>query len=138
MPLEPLHYAPPAESPSARHNRIYTILLIVLAAFCGLGMISMIFTSRNPTIPAESRWVFQMMVGIYAVLVAGMVATLILRGTAPSAGRIATKALNIVLLIVFPFGTALGIYGLMKVDKDGRRPGHNHALQRTGRAERSL
>jgi hypothetical protein len=60
---------------------------------------------------------------IYAALVAGMVVILILRGTAPGAGRIATKALNIVLLVVFPLGTALGIYGLMKVDKDGPRAG---------------
>jgi hypothetical protein len=119
MPLEPLHYAPPAESPSARHNRIYTTLLIVLAAFFSLGMIGMFFMSRNPAVPAESRWVFQMSLCIYAALVAGMVVILILRGTAPGAGRIATKALNIVLLVVFPFGTALGIYGLMKVDKDG-------------------
>jgi hypothetical protein len=79
--------------------------------------------SRSPTMPAESRGTFQMIVGIYAVLLAAMVATLILRGVAPPAGRVATMALNIVLLIVFPFGTALGIYGLLKVDKDGPAAG---------------
>ena len=117
MPLEPLHYAPPAEPPSARHNRIYTALLIALALFCGLGMISLFAMSRSPTMAPESRWMFQMLVGIYALLIAAMVATLILRGVAPRAGRVATMALNILLLIVFPFGTALGIYGLWKVDR---------------------
>ena len=37
--------------------------------------------------------------------------------------RIATKALNIVLLIAIPFGTALGIYGLLKVDKEAAPSG---------------
>jgi hypothetical protein len=29
-----------------------------------------------------------------------------------------TVALNVVVLVLFPFGTALGIYGLRKVGKD--------------------
>src|SRR4051812_31230014 len=118
MPIEPLTYVPPpVESATARHNRIYTALLIAFALFCAFGMISIFFMSHSPTIPPESRRMFLMVVWIYAALVAAMVATLILRGVAPRAGRIATMALNIVLLIVFPFGTALGIYGLIKVDK---------------------
>ena len=118
MPPEPLHYAPPAESPSARHNRIYTVLMIVQAVFLGFGMISTTFMLGNPAVSPESRRVFQMILSFYAVLIAAIIVTLILRRTAPSAGRIATMALNIILLLVFPFGTALGIYGLMKVDKD--------------------
>ena len=94
------------------------MLLIAMAFFYGLGIISMAFMSRSPTLPEQSRWVFQMTAWINAALVAAMVVTLILRGVAPGAGRIATKALNIVLLIAIPFGTALGIYGLMKVDKE--------------------
>ena len=118
MPLEPLNYAPPpVESATARHNRTYTALLIALALFCALGMISIFSISRSSTIPPESRWTFEMIIRIYAALIAAMVATLILRGVAPRAGRVATTALNIILLIVFPFGTALGIYGLLKVDK---------------------
>ncbi len=60
-----------------------------------------------------------MIIGIYALLVAAMVVTLILRGVAPRVAPAATMAMNIVLLIVFPFGTALGIYGLLRVDKGG-------------------
>lgn len=117
MPLEPLNYAPPPiESATARHSRIYTALLGGLAFFAiaTMGMFAII---RSPTLPLETRWRIQMIVAIYALLIAAMVATLVLRGVAPRAGRIATMALNIILLIVFPVGTALGIYGLLKVDK---------------------
>src|SRR4051812_37454830 len=91
MPRESLNYAPPpVESATARHNRIYTALVIALAVLCALGMISLFAMSRSPTMPPESRWTFQMMIGIYAVLIATMVVTLILRGVAPRAGRVAT------------------------------------------------
>jgi hypothetical protein len=124
MPPEPLNYAPPpAESRTARHNRIYTVLLIALAFFYVLGMISILSISRSPAMRPESRWTLQMVVWIYTALIAAMVATLILRGVAPRAGRIATMSLNIILLILFPFGTALGIYGLWKVDKGGQAGG---------------
>src|SRR5438128_608870 len=90
-----------------RHNRTYTVLLIALTFFYVLAVISMVFMGRSPTVPEESRWVFQMTAWLNAAFAAAMVATLILRGVAPGAGRIATKALNIVLLILIPFGTAL-------------------------------
>jgi hypothetical protein len=38
----------------------------------------------------------------------------------PATGRRLTRLLNWVLLPVFPFGTATGIFGLAKVDKGGR------------------
>jgi hypothetical protein len=53
-------------------------------------------------------------------VVAAMTATLILRGTAPGAGRVATKALSIILLIIIPFGTALGIFGFFLDFYSGR------------------
>src|SRR4051812_8767344 len=118
MPLEPLSYAPPPlEAATTRHNRIYSALLIALAALFALGMISIFSISHSPTIPPESQWTLELVIRIYAALLAAMVATLTLRAVAPRAARTATMALNIVLLIVFPFGTALGIYGLLKVDK---------------------
>jgi hypothetical protein len=103
-----------------RHNRIYTVLLIVLAFFYGVSIISMTFMSRSPTVAPESRWVFQMTACINAAFVAAMIATLVLRAVAPGAGCVATKALNIIMLVLIPFGTALGIYGLLKVDRDGQ------------------
>jgi hypothetical protein len=106
-----------------RHNRIYTTLLIVLAFLYVMSLITMISMTGSPTVKPESRWVFVMTAWIEGVFVAAIVVTLVLRGTAPGAGRIATKALNIVMLLLIPFGTALGIYGLWKVDKEGEAAG---------------
>jgi len=107
----------------SRHDRTYTVLLIVLAFFLGISIIEFAFLKRAPSTPPESRWVFEMIACINAAFVVAIVTTLILRGVAPSAGRIATTALNIILLFAFPFGTALGIYGLRKVDKAGQPGG---------------
>jgi hypothetical protein len=122
MPDEPLDYATPAEPAARRHNRLYTALLTAMALFCVLGVMSVTFTGRSPTVAPESRWVFEMVAWIYGALIAAIVVTLVLRGAAPLAGRVATKATNIVLLFFFPLGTALGIYGLMKVDKEDAAP----------------
>ncbi len=61
------------DAPMNRHNRRYMVLLIAMAFFCGLGIISMAFMSRSPTLPEQSRWMFQMTAWINAALVAGMV-----------------------------------------------------------------
>jgi hypothetical protein len=106
-----------------KHNRIYSILLIVLAFFYVISLITMASMIQSPAVKPESRWVFVMTARIEAAYLAAIVVTLILRGAAPAAGRIATKALNIIMLLLIPFGTALGIYGLMKVDREGQTPG---------------
>jgi len=46
-----------------------------------------------------------------------MVVVLVIRIGFPTCRRWPTLGLNIVLLIMFPVGTALGVFGLMKVDK---------------------
>jgi len=101
-----------------KHNRVYTILLIVMAFWCLISIITMLTMSRSPAVKPESRPVFVRVALIQGAYVLAIVVTLTLRGTAPAAGRIATKALNIIMLFVIPLGTALGIYGLMKVDKE--------------------
>jgi hypothetical protein len=101
-----------------RHDRTYTVLLIVLAFFDVTSLVTMTSMIQSPAVKPESRWVFVMTAWIEGVYLAAMVVTLVLRGTAPGAGRIATKALNVVMLALIPFGTALGIYGLLKVDKE--------------------
>ena len=55
---------------------------------------------------------------IEALLTALLILTLILRFSTQQAGRIMTKALNCILLMYFPLGTALAIYGFLKVDKE--------------------
>lgn len=104
------------------HNRVYTGLLIALAFFTCIGAIEMFFFSYRSTVHPDGGWIFTMIGCIELLFVAAMVTTLILRGVAPQAGRIATLALNIVLLLMVPLGTAVGIYGLWKVDKGDTPP----------------
>jgi hypothetical protein len=119
MEVEPLNYANISEPRESRHNRIYTALLIALALLFALSGVSIWFVSRDPNV-GDGVWVFHMVCCIYAVLIMAIIATLVLRAVAPGAGRIATMSLNIILLVIFPLGTALGIYGLLKVDKPRR------------------
>jgi bacteriorhodopsin len=63
-------------------------------------------------------WAFGLVASIMALYMVAITTTLVLRAKQPSLGRLLTKALNIVFLVTaFPVGTALGIYGLWKVDR---------------------
>ena len=120
MPPEPLSYAPPpVESATARHNRIYTVLLIVLAFFCGLGMISIFSMSRSPTIPPESRWTLEMIVLYLRRIGGGDGGDIDPAWRLAAAGSDCNHGAEHHPADLFPFGTALGIYGLWKVDKGG-------------------
>ena len=104
-----------------RHDRLYCTLLAVLAVYCLCGMGLLIaFTA----LPAEARpatrwpeWLFPVVAFINGAYFCATVLTLILRRTDPASGRRLTRALNIALLFGPPFGTALGLYGLAKVDR---------------------
>ena len=117
MPLDDLNYTQASETPQARHNRIYTSLLIALAIFYLIGSVSIWSISRKAATQPDADWLFPVIAGTYVVFVAAMITTVVLRFKAPVVARVVTMALNVVLLVLFPFGTALGIYGLLKVDK---------------------
>jgi len=118
MPLETLPYA---SGPESRPDRTYAILLIVLALIYGSGILTSLFIPQIPATPPMDpsvKWAFRLSAAIGAFLVALIVATLIVRSVTRNNGcLIWTKAFNIFLLLVFPLGTAVGIYGLWKVDK---------------------
>jgi hypothetical protein len=101
-----------------RPNRAYTIALLVFGFFLIVGAVEMALLRVASTTDASVRWVFQFVVFIESLYAAAIAVTIALRAWAPSVGRTATTALNIVLLAAFPFGTAIGIYGLWKVDKE--------------------
>ncbi len=105
------------KEPLDTHNVVYMALLAALAFFYIIGAVMFLLIVRSSDTPPESRWVFQMTLFMEFAYVAAMVATLILRGVSSKVGRVATLAMNIILLPLIPFGTALGIYGLWKVDK---------------------
>jgi succinate dehydrogenase hydrophobic anchor subunit len=105
-------------SRQSRANRNYTIALMVFAFFCLIGSGQFIFMRRSPQVNDSTRGFFELISFMYGCYALAIVATLLARVFAPAAGRLMTKALNIVLLILFPFGTILGIYGMRKVDKE--------------------
>lgn len=101
----------------SKHDTIYNSLLGALAFLFLLGCMSMFAFSQNPILPPETRWVFRLSMAIAAAYVLAAVVTLVVRFKVPAARRPVTLAMNVVLLIHFPMGTALGIYGLWKVDR---------------------
>jgi len=114
MQSPPLDYAPPLNN---KANRRYTIALLVLAFMSLIGVGEFVLLGSAGKFNNDARWAFQFCAYIYAIYAMAIAITLILRAYNPYVGRIATTALNIVLLPMFPFGTIVGIYGLRKVDK---------------------
>jgi hypothetical protein len=98
-------------------NRIYTLMLIVLLVFTVLTCGEMIMLRPRFAQVPRGLAVLKFVEVTYAIYVAAIVATLILRATKPRLGRIATAALNIALLTAFPLGTVVAVFGLLKVDK---------------------
>jgi ABC-type enterobactin transport system permease subunit len=103
-----------------KHERLYTLLLAVFAVsiLCSLAVL-IAFMALPAQARPVSRWpdwvhvVSAFMGGVYFCAAAG---TLLLRHAQPAIGRRVTRALNIALLFAVPFGTALGLYGLWKVN----------------------
>jgi hypothetical protein len=101
-------------------NRNYNIAMIVLALLYGLGALPIMLMTAMPMNPAMNqtgKWAMNFSAAMSGLVDLLIVVTLILRATTQDFGRLWTKAVNIFLLICFPFGTAVGIYGLWKVDK---------------------
>ena len=104
-----------------RATRNYIAYLLALIFLCVLeSVFCLTIESRYPNLTQNGHWVFESIASVYAVYGAAIIATLIIRWRWPEIGRIVTKALNLFLLLFFPFGTAVGVYGLRKVDKDNQ------------------
>jgi hypothetical protein len=99
----------------SKHDQIYNSLLMVLGFMFFMSAGTMLTTLG--TVGAESRWVFRMTAFVAGCYVVAVITTLAVRFFAPSYRRTVTRAMNIVLLLHFPLGTALGIYGLLKADR---------------------
>ena len=103
--------------PSTPANRRYTIALLVLVFFLLIAAGDGFFMGRLHADEPILRFVFEVCAFTEGAYVFAIAITLCLRTWAPDIGRTATVALNILLLLMFPIGTAIGIYGLSKVDK---------------------
>src|SRR5262245_34400072 len=102
---------------TSTHDKIYTTLLGVLAFFFVMATVSMTGFADSPTMNEQSRATFRWVSKIVACYAAACVAVLLLRLLAPAYRKWPTLGLNVILLVYFPIGTPLAIYGFWKVDK---------------------
>lgn len=104
------------------HDRTYTVLATILAFFFLVGIGVNIFV-------VGTEGIMRFVMYVEALLALLCILTVIFRIKRTETGVILTKALNIILLIYFPFGTALAVYGFLKVDKQTTKKKENKDLQ---------
>ncbi|HEY8747047.1 MAG TPA: hypothetical protein VIM11_03665 [Tepidisphaeraceae bacterium] len=110
------------------HARLYSVLAIILgvSTMLTIPLALLVWVQRQyawgPKSPGRiPNWALPWSAAISGMYVVLILLTLFARRLNPGAGRRLTRMLNYVLLPAVPFGTLLGIYGLMKVDKGGER-----------------
>jgi flagellar basal body-associated protein FliL len=106
---------------AGRHERIYTILLVILGILAVVMMVTIEFMmvpvrmQKHP----DSMTALHLMTGIYGLVFSAIMLTLVLRSKKPSMGRVLSKIVNVLIMYpFFPLGVAVGIYGFRKVDKE--------------------
>jgi hypothetical protein len=75
------------------------------------------FISPRSAQAPESVWVMQLIFAVMVCLSLFAAGVLVIRLALPAYRKWLTVALNIVLLMLVPFGTALAVYGLWKADR---------------------
>jgi len=104
-----------------KHERLYATLLAVFACaiLCQMGVLVAFFA-----LPAEARpvsqwpdWVHFLSAFLGGACFCAVIGILLLRQAQAAVGRRFTRIFNVALLFAPPFGTALGLYGLWKVDR---------------------
>jgi hypothetical protein len=96
---------------------VYSVLLGVTTFFSLVSALEMWFLAYRAPISAESRWAMQLIFCMMLLLTVVQGSVLLVRIFMPARRKWVTVTLNIILLFAVPWGTALGIYGLWKVDK---------------------
>jgi len=118
-PIPSQDYPPPPPSKLAQ-GQVFTGLLIALGLLCMMVIAQFIAMLHNPAISAESHWIYYYIISMQSIYLFAIMLALVVRGFFPSMRRAITIAVSTILLLHFPFGTAVGIYGLRKVDKPVR------------------
>jgi hypothetical protein len=114
-PISPLRRGKKREEKVSKHDQIYNTLLMVLGFM--FFMTAGVMLTMSGTASDDGKWVFRMTAFVAGCYVLAVAATLIVRFTAPSYRRTVTRAMNILLLLHFPLGSAVGVYGLLKADR---------------------
>ena len=107
-----------------KHNRRYVGALVVLGVFAILSSGLLMFVagaSVGGTVEIYlPDWSLPWIAVINLAYAMAIAIVLCARRFRPETGRVLTRALNWALLPALPGGTVIGLYGLLKVDRDGR------------------
>jgi hypothetical protein len=90
-----------------------------MGILCSVGAMVAVMALPVDARPAMKwpEWSVLVSAFVSGVYLCGLAGTLFLRRVQPETGVRVTRALNMALLLAPPFGTALGLYGLWKVDR---------------------
>jgi hypothetical protein len=113
-------YQTPIPPIASKHDHAYTAILGAIGLLLVMGMISLSGIRHRPEIDANAKAVFLSVIAMEGCMLAAIVGGLVIRLAFPAYRRWPTFGLNFILLLFFPFGTALAIYGFWKVDKNLR------------------
>src|SRR5687767_3573091 len=96
-----------AVNASTHHGRLFSAFLIALGFLCMLIIGQFIIMGRSASLSPDSRWVYQFVIFQQALFLLVVVMALVARAALPRARRVITIAVSIILLLHFPFGTAI-------------------------------
>ena len=101
-----------------KHNRIYAVLLVFYAFAAFYTAVWVLLLPQGPLDQKIIALAICLFLGVMTVVV------LVLRLRKARLARIATRITNIIYLFLPPFGTPIGIYGLLMVDRERSEKGN--------------
>lgn len=107
------------------HNRIYSAALGVLGVLAILSSGLLLFLAGASVGGAEvnthiPKWSLPWVALINFAYAVAIIVTLCARRFRPEMGRVLTRILNWALLPALPGGTAVGLYGLLRADRESQ------------------
>ena len=113
-----IQYASRLDAPRRSvHDLIYSSLLAAVMFFTLLSVLVMLWIAEMASAKSQQTWPFYMLASMYGSLLLFELVVLIIRIRFPQSRKWPTVSLNVVLLLFFPVGTLLAIYGLWKADR---------------------
>src|SRR5262245_2706934 len=104
------------------HNRTYSTALAVLGVLAALSSGLLLFLAGTSTGGAVDthlpEWSLPWVAIINFAYAIAIIVTLCAQRFRPETGRVLTRVLNWALLPALPGGTAVGIYGLLRADRE--------------------
>src|SRR4051812_12309142 len=107
-PLLPYGTVPPRPI----HDTVYTVVLGVLAFLQLIAILTLWWATHLPNKATEATWAIHLVISIQLCFLIFEVTVLLIRILAPKYRKWVTVTLNIILLLSFPVGTIVGVYGL--------------------------